>query len=107
MTQEYRRCDTCEEFGWFGGKFAGHICKPKWEWRCNSSHGPDEWEIVRGRDAQEAAERAAESYDADDYSLLRGNEALIFVRDLRDQTMTQWNCSGETIPQYHASEIVP
>jgi hypothetical protein len=99
MPSEYRECPICKRWDWSGS----HRCWPEWQWRIWGDG--DDWCIVRARDAEEAAELAAEVYDADDYSLLGGGETVIETRAPGSETVTRWCCSGETVPRYHARQI--
>jgi hypothetical protein len=108
VTLEWKVCPDCGTFDRFGATtLLNHRCSPEWEWRCDACHLDDEWERVRARDAEGAAELAAERYDQEDYYLLRTNgDVQIHVRDLRTGEVTRWSCSGEAVPQYHARQIV-
>lgn len=99
---KYERCRTCGQFGWVNT----HRCAPKWEWRCDSWHGADEWcdPPVHSRDAEGAALKAAEIYDRDDYTLVRGGEETIWVRQIGTTEISRWCVSAESVPQYHAAE---
>jgi hypothetical protein len=91
----------CGQYDWH----KNHRCPPEFEWHLDGWHVEDEWETIRATDAEDAAERAAAIYDQDDYSLMRGNEVTILVRDPRTKEVTAWSCQGEAVPQYSATQI--
>lgn len=95
------RCPVCNEY-YYG---AQHKCAPEWEYR-NPQDG-DEWYSVRAHGAEMAATKAAESYDAEDYPLIR-NESHSVVLELRDApngTIRLFRVRGESVPQYYATEV--
>lgn len=83
-----------------------HRCWPVWDWRETLNFGADEWSEVRGRNAEHAAERAAEEYDGEDYYLARSNAntVIIQIRDRPSGEVTQWRCFAETTPIYYVRE---
>lgn len=101
---KYGCCPTCNEWAWLP-----HACKPWWEWR-SEDDGEDDWRRIHARDAQEAAECAAEKYDEDDCCYLvrdpGRNTVTIYVRNPETREVSRWRCSGELIPQYRARAIV-
>ena|ERR1700723_495117 len=97
---DFVRCPVCSSYGWS----STHRCPPLWDWRCAENFDEDEWAYIRARDPEEAAMKAAEIYDAEDYSLLRGNVVTIMVRDRTTLVVTKWECSAEAVPQYYARE---
>lgn len=99
---DFRRCPTCKEFGWFGRERDNHRCAPEWSWRIDDMHGPDEWGTIHALDAEDAAVKAGEIYDTDEYSLLRGGEVTVFVR-YKGGEVTHWTVSGESVPKYYAT----
>lgn len=99
-TSVYAKCKECGQYGYVNS----HRCPPLWEWRCDNNFGPDEWELVRGKDPEDAAVKAAELYDAEDYSLVRGNRATIQIRDMTTKVVTAWDCYAESVPTYYATE---
>ncbi len=103
---DYQRCKICGEWGWFGK----HACPPEWGWRTDDTHSEDDWSTVYARDAEEAAEKAAEAYDEGDHPLLDTRRSqphvVIYLRNVRGD-ITRWRATAELIPQYHAEHIEP
>jgi hypothetical protein len=107
VNMEYKRCTVCGKYGWVGS----HVCDPEWEWSYEDpTKNPDDetvWSsrMVRARDAQGAAELAAEAYDEGDYNLVGGAEAQIWIRLQGQKETSKWNISGESVPRYYANEV--
>lgn len=103
---EHKRCSVCREWGWFGGRYDQHTCKPTWEWQVESWHGTETWDELHAYDAEAAAVRAAERYDESDHPLLdmhgRG-EVEIKIRNPRTGEVTHWIGRAELVPHYHAT----
>lgn len=107
---DFRRCDECGDYGWFGTDFRVHRCKPAWECRMSDD---DDWSDVRiyASDAEEAAERFAARYDADcgDYPLVSNRyskDPVVIVRPFDESAPeTQWAIAAEMVPHYSAAEI--
>lgn len=67
---------------------------------------PRDYRVTHARDAQEAARRYAEQFDADgDYTIVRGSDAIVVVLDDMGN-MSRWRVSGETVAVYRADEII-
>jgi len=99
---DYGVCADCGKIGWLP-----HRCA-EWEWRSDASHSKDDWSSVRARDAEEAAEKAAEKYDQDgDYYLMRngGDAVTVEIRDPKTLMVSLWKVHGEAIPTYYAKQI--
>lgn len=102
----YVPCSVCGVLAWTSPTgVSGHCCSPLWGYRVDGFDGEDEWTEVRAFDAEEAAEKAAESYDECEYSLMKGGEIVVHVRNPKTGEVTRWRCIGETVPQYSAQEI--
>lgn len=97
-------CATCK--GWF---CQTHECPPVWEATIALPGYKEEdfdWRLFHARDAEEAARQAAEEYDTEDYSLMRGNTVEVLVRSKTVISDTlRFECCGESVPQYYAKEI--
>jgi hypothetical protein len=100
---DFRKCTVCREWGWFDGKFGGHICKPIWEARLLETKWENGWTEVYGRDAEEAASKFCECYDSDgEYSIIQSGEAEVEVRKLGEEEVTIVDISAESVPTYYA-----
>jgi len=96
-------CDACD--GWY---FQSHECPPIWDTAVVLSVGDDvpDWQPFRAPDAEGAAIKAAEHYDCEDYSLLRGHTVEILVRAKTTASeILRFKCRGEMVAQYRAKEI--
>lgn len=100
----YTICPVCQGFS----RSDMHVCPPLWDWRETTNFGDDEWQEVRARNEETAAEKAAELYDQDgDYYLIRnsGGNIIIMVRNQKTGEVTHWSCHGESLPHYYASKV--
>lgn len=99
---KYARCAICGKFGYVNS----HRCNPEWEWRSDDIFSAGEWcnGRVRARDAEDAALAAGESYDEGEYTLVRGGEATIWVRQIGTTEISKWTVTAESVPQYYARE---
>lgn len=101
-------CDRCGNF--VMASFVKCECKP---FEAQRNWGPKPWETppedgnwhgLHARDAEEAAERFAETYDAEgDYPFLSARHGRVWVRD-PDGTVTRWEIEAEAEPVYTATE---
>jgi hypothetical protein len=105
-------CATCGEYTDAKatlGTLGAHRCPPTWDWRCDSTHAEDEWEIasVRARDPEMAAERAAELYDVDERDLIRTCQEVTIELRLTDRPDKVLRCAvrGEAVPHYYARAL--
>jgi hypothetical protein len=100
----FERCKICGEYGWFGGSFMNHSCKPSWMCRMET-WDDDHWKIIYARDAESAAVKIAEydDYNSGDFSIGSGNhEAIALVRQSGSDEIERWRVSGEMVPSYRA-----
>ena len=66
--------------------------------------------VMYAHNAETAAIKYAEQWDADDHPLLQGETVEIWVcEDPTDEAepFVKFCCSGDTIPTYYAREIKP
>jgi hypothetical protein len=102
-------CDICQDFS-YGSR---HEHFPQWEVRVYDTCGflawGDEWMVYRARNAQEAARKAAEEYDQEDYPLIRNNalSARALVRQLGHVQAEAFRLHAEAIPTYYADPVPP
>lgn len=86
-----------------------HVCAPLWEvWEEDYHGGWDEATVVRGADAQAAAEKYAEEDDAcGDYEIVGGRKApRVRVRPQGDEGEGEtYEVEGESIADYTARKI--
>lgn len=93
-------CQQCHEYY----VTSTHTCSPIYKWHNSSCHGEDEWEAVRARDPEEAAEKAADAYDAEERTMMmRGHGVEFTIRDPAG-IVTVWCVRGEAEPRYYATE---
>ncbi len=64
----------------------------------------DEWNETAGYDAEDAAINVAKRYDRDDYTLARGDELQVFIKDVETGVVVEFRCYAETSIDYYASE---
>ena len=97
----------CRKCGRVGRRRDMHKCPPLWEWRETLNYGEDEWLEVYASSPEHAAEKAAELYDQEDYSLVRytGNSVVIMIRNPSTREVTLWSCTGESLPSYYARQL--
>lgn len=104
---EYRRCQSCGDYGWFDRQFGNHTCAPIWEARLFGA-GDDQWCEVHAIDAETAAEKFCDEYDSGgDYNIIRCGSAEIEVRKLGGADISLWDIWAESVPEYHAHERKP
>ena len=92
-------CDICNEWTLYPKQ---HKCPPVWETRID---GDGDWREFRARDADRAAEKAAEKYDQSDYTLSKGEAAVVEVRRQGDITGEFFEVYAEMLPHYYANPI--
>lgn len=63
----------------------------------------DQWNSIYAVDAEEAAEKFAETSDCDsgEYSMVRAGSGEIWTRD-EDGDVSKWHITAEAVPTYHA-----
>jgi len=96
-------CKTCGSWMMFPNS---HRCPPKFDViDADGGYGKDPWQWAKAifaHDAETAAEKYADQSDCEgDYSIIRGNEATILVRDEAGE-ITRWTVTGESVPSYSA-----
>ena len=64
-----------------------------------------EWNETEGFDAQDAAINVAKRYDRDDYTMARGNELQVFIKDVETGEVTEFTCYAEPSIEYYAREV--
>lgn len=94
-------CGTCKNHMLYPDT---HKCPPVWQARVESDNNED-WMEFYARDADEAAEKAAENYDLDDYPLLKGNEAIVEVRLKGSDKIERFCARGESLPHYYVNPV--
>lgn len=96
----FNPCPRCHEYCWdnackcelfeVGEPFKGEV---------------QDWREIYSKEAECAAEKYADVSDAEgDYTIIRGSDAEVWVRDCSG-TITKWQVSGESVPKYYAVEI--
>lgn len=103
-----KRCEKCGEWVWSHQ----HNCPPLWLVQC-PEYDDETWDKVYARDAECAAAKFAEEYDADSHNMMDGETIIVQVKPHEDNThyntylgeTKEFVCSGEPIPTYYASEI--
>lgn len=103
-TLSWGDCPSCGEYVLF--KFHNE-CKPEWQWRTDDDppkHGYDPWCPVRAWNWTGAAERAAEIYDEGDYSLSKGHDVVIVIRNVEGEER-KFKVSAEAVPQYYVEQV--
>lgn len=111
-TGDFKRCPTCQEYGWFNTTFMAHHCKPAWECRMKTDDD-DCWVRVYARDEEEAAEKFADRHDCDsgEYGICSGRygagETIVLVRKADDpaREASLWEVEGEMVPHYRARRV--
>lgn len=97
---DFVECKRCHEWNW-----APCRCKPyeiAQAWRGKVDEG--DWRSVWGKEPEDLVERWAERYDSNgDYTIVGGSEQEVWVRDGDD--VTKWTVRGETVPEYHATQL--
>lgn len=107
---DFKRCPTCNEYGWIDSDSAWlrHMCKPRWECRCNWEDD-DCWSPIHASDAEQAAEKYAEHYDCEggEYAIVSGDrdDVVILVRKSEDDPVESFSIEAETVPHYRASKM--
>ena len=96
-------CSVCGNFLYS----SGHKCPPKWlVWDAEDESESDA-RVIYAINPDDAAELWAERDDSDsaEYSIVSGHKVTVFVKDPQLNTMKQFSVTGESVPEYHASEI--
>jgi hypothetical protein len=103
---DFRRCPICGENGWFGALHnANHVCDPTWEARIFTRQYEEEWTTVHGSDAEDAAAKFCENYDAGgDYDIVRRGGDEIEVRKSEGAEIVIVDVEAETVPHYYGHE---
>ena len=57
MANDYRKCSTCHEYGWF----PAHVCAPIWEARIYTRKYEEDWHEVYANDVEQAAAKFCEA----------------------------------------------
>src|SRR5579872_1654497 len=112
MDDDYRRCQVCRKFGWFGEKgkkYGAHVCLPKWECR-PEWYDDDDWWNIFALDSEQAAEEFAERYDCEggEYSIVGGKfrgDVIVLVRKPGEETCERWSIEAEAVPTYRATKL--
>jgi hypothetical protein len=99
-------CMTCGEFLYSSGR---HACPPVYEARFDRPEKDDrDWQNVRARGAEAAAEKFAEEYDIyNEYNILRQGDRCEEIAEVRDGegAITRWRITAESLPHYYANEV--
>jgi len=83
-----------------------HQCPPTFEVLIEDYHGDDDGIKVSAFDAEEAAEKAIEEWDAEgDYTCAGGSEVNVTVKG-SDGSVKKFVVTAEACPEYYASEII-
>ncbi len=100
---DFRKCPTCDEYGWFDMQHSrNHTCAPTWEARIFTRQYEEEWTSVHGLDAEEAAAKFCEQYDAGgDYDIVRRGGDEIEVRKSEGDEVIIVDVSAESVPHYY------
>lgn len=103
MIGQYQRCEVCSEYAWTDK----HTCAPQWDWRYFwTDTKAEDWIVgeIYARDEEDAAMKAAASYDTEDYPLTRGGEVTIEVRPTGTDDVTRYAARAESVPHYYVSQ---
>lgn len=96
-------CPKCD--GYNGFKPELHKCPPTWEVFVEDYHGDDDGIEVCAHDAEEAAEKAIEEWDAQgDYTCIGGEEITVTVKG-SDGSIKKFYVTGRSSPSYYATEV--
>lgn len=82
----FEKCPVCQDYGYFGGNFSQHRCKPAFYCKIDHPHHEDNWKIFAD-DCEDAAKKFICKYDgADgDYSIAyHGEEIQVVVISAKD-----------------------
>jgi hypothetical protein len=98
-------CNTCGQYYTEGHR---HSCPSAWEiWDFNDETREDAV-TAYGDDADEAATNWAESEDSGgDYTIVAGSPVVVCVSRVGSTEVQTIIVSGESVPEYHASEAKP
>jgi len=96
-------CSKCDQYNGYKPEF--HKCPPLFEVLIKDYHGDDDGMQVNAYDAEEAAEKAIEDWDAEgDYTCIGGEEINVTVKS-SDGSVKKFVVTGESCPSYHATEV--
>jgi hypothetical protein len=91
------QCQNCREYGYSGT----HRCKPEWE-ACDADDM--EWETVRGRDAEDAAESYCALRDPyNEYGTVTASRTVLIRPIGRDDLRRRYIVAGDLQPVYTAT----
>lgn len=90
-------CPTCGEFT-LSPQY--HRCPPEWEARDDEGND-DDWEVVRARDADDAAAKFAEESDSDSDG---PRERTVLVREKGSEDVKRFAITFEYSVDYYANE---
>ena len=98
--------DICKTSGAWMMFPNSHRCPPAYDVIDeDGGYGDDAWQWackIFARDPESAAEKWADQHDCEgDYTIIRGTEAVVSVRD-EQGNVTRWIVSGESVPEYTA-----
>jgi len=111
MSQDHRRenfladghCPRCREWKLYPEKCRCQRFEVSEPWQDKVEDG--QWGSVYAVDAEEAAEKFAETSDCDsgEYSIIRAGSGEIWTRD-KDGNIQKWGITAEAVPTYSARE---
>ncbi len=109
MPREFLRCTTCNQWDWFSEPRA-HRCKPAWRVWIGDHHDPDDPDDgieARADDAEDAAARACEEWDADEHYMLDYESELCVVRPETDRSgrATRVRVEAEAVVEYRGQVL--
>ena len=111
MSNDYHRCKTCGEYGWFGDsavKLGAHRCPPSWQVRMHETKWESEWRDIHARDLEEAASKFCQQHDSNgDYDIITNGDAVVEVRKSEADPATIVEIRAESVPTYYARARSP
>lgn len=102
---EYRKCDTCKEWGWS----LSHKCPPEWRVWIHEHHeigDPNDCLRARGTYAEDAAQTAVNEWD-EEYSLADGSSVTVCAEPVDGGEREWFEITDESVVEYHARECDP
>jgi hypothetical protein len=97
---DFAKCTKCGEYDFS----STHKCPLKWKVFHIEYMGDEEFSVIYAGDAQDAAKKYAEKYDADDDTLMQGEEIEVQVVPFDGGETKIFIVTGEAEPVYYATE---
>lgn len=99
-------CEKCGEF-----MFGKHSCPPLYVCLIDDYDVEGDEREVYAKSAMEAAEKVAEIYDSEEYSMLDGEEIVVIVKnggiskEFVAELSKKFRVRGRAVPDYYAEEV--